>query len=272
MKPKFPFLKEAIHLTRKFFDFGLMRKFAELMDGNRIINEGGLPELNEKYKGALDAIDKAEEEALRISQQANDLTQQFYFEDLKDFKGIVSFAEYSPTYIDEMLNVYNSHHTKNKIDREALVIYKMYTDGAVNGLNRVCNFYYLYYEKKFGRNPSVIISSQKELLKETSTKGKPKKIATELNANQLLYLFKTLKECGIFHRGVKQNALCRLIANNFSSTNYEELSSDSLEKKWKLIDVNDIAFWNDKFPELYNKSIKDNPLKIKYKKKIGNDL
>jgi hypothetical protein len=55
MKPAFPFLKEAINLARNFFDFGLMRKFAALMDGNRIINEKGLSDLNEKYQKALDA-------------------------------------------------------------------------------------------------------------------------------------------------------------------------------------------------------------------------
>ncbi len=100
MKPEFPALSEAIKLVRRFADIGLMRKFASLMDGITLINSEGLKELNPKMEEANKAIDIAEEEALRVSQQANELTQRFYYEQLVDFSKISIFKDYSPAWLD----------------------------------------------------------------------------------------------------------------------------------------------------------------------------
>jgi hypothetical protein len=205
-------------------------------------------------------------------------------ESLRDFIQTPPIKEVQKERITKLLLDFNASEEERILTRhpngfslaadpEFLPQYFIIVEKALNNLKRIVNRYLRLSDA--GKLPITYqtpnylpVNTQPVITDRQLTK----KVASELNSNQLLYLFKALKECGIFHRSVKQSALSKLIANNFSSTNYEDLSAESLEKKWNTIDVNDIAFWNDKFPDLLNLALKDNPLKIKYKKKIDKDL
>ena len=93
------------------------------------------------------------------------------------------------------------------------------------------------------------------------------KLKTTLTSGQILYLFKTLLAIGVIENRTANIDICRVIATSVSSKEFDSLSAENLAKKWKDIDINDIAFWSDKFPDMANQVIKDNPNRIKYKSK-----
>ena len=82
-----------------------------------------------------------------------------------------------------------------------------------------------------------------------------------------MYLFKTLLTIGVIEKRSTKIDICRVIANSISSKQFDNLSAENLAKKWMDIDINDIAFWSDKFPDMANQVIKDNSNRIKYKSK-----
>ena len=121
-----------------------------------------------------------------------------------------------------------------------------------------------------GENSQKILPPQQEQLNElpvpeTLTKAKGIKLKTSLTSGQILYLFKTLKGIGVLEGQISNIDVCRFIAANLSTVGAEELSPENLAKVWSNIDPNDIAFWSNKFPDMSNQVIKDNPNKIKYK-------
>jgi hypothetical protein len=200
MKPEFPALHNAIKLVRNFFDIRLMRQFADLMEGNKIINNEGLKDLNPKVEAAYTAITEADAEALRISQQANDLTQQFYYEKLKDFEAVLVFKEYSKDFLAATVAHYNLAFPTKKIDIEALVIYRMYTDGLVNSLNRICGFYSNYYKKKFDGLPMPVQSLEiPTTLSKSETLPPTERLRVSITAEHLAFLFRLLKECDVIN-------------------------------------------------------------------------
>jgi hypothetical protein len=153
-----------------------------------------------------------------------------------------------------------------------------YTGDYLKFLHRIADNYKriagnnlkLWDEKKIKSNTTTTIIAHQPLLQPISeTESRRKKLKTQLTAGQILYLFKSLNSAGIFEN-ITIADICRFISENMSTKGKEELSAENLAKVWSKIDINDIAFWYEKFPELNNMAIKNNPLRLKYKKLSNN--
>lgn len=96
-----------------------------------------------------------------------------------------------------------------------------------------------------------------------SSKEKLKKLRTTLNAEQLLYLFKTLYNAQLISCDDYKD-IHQIISSNFKPNTIKsgaDLSVSNLGKLWSNIDINNVAFWEDKFVYLHNLAQKDNPLR-----------
>lgn len=90
------------------------------------------------------------------------------------------------------------------------------------------------------------------------------KIEVDLTVDQLLYLFRALKEIGL----IKSNNadMSRAISAAFKVLKVEDtkdLSVKHLQNKWNKLQGKPAGFWKDKFIDLHNQSKKDNPNNIK---------
>lgn len=226
MKPEFPAFGNAVKLVRKFFDFGLMGQFASLMDGDRIINNEGLAPLNEKVESAYHAIRLADEEGLRISQQANELTQHFYYDKIKDFGKITSFSEYSHSFIEDGVTAFNLQYPDRKIDIKSLVLYRLYLDGLVSDLKRLYNFYSSYYEKKFEKH--ALDSSPANHYKKEKKQLPQAKIKIRLTVSQIIYLFDLLQHSRLIENKTRKQ-IAEFISNNFYNEASEDLNSKHIQ-------------------------------------------
>lgn len=115
--------------------------------------------------------------------------------------------------------------------------------------------------------PEIPLQKQPEITVNENLKVQYIKLKTTLTSGQILYLFKTLLTIGVIEKRSTKIDICRVIANSISSKQFDNLSAENLAKKWMDIDINDIAFWSDKFPDMANQVIKDNSNRIKYKSK-----
>lgn len=261
MKPEFPELKTAIKLVRNFFSFDLMRTFAKVMNGNTIIDNEGLKPLNERYQTAYNAISNAETEALKVSQQSNNLTQRFYLQELVEFGKIGSFKEYNHIWLEKAVQVYNSQFPNRQIDFDSLLIYKLYTDGLVGRINQVCNFYRSYLEAAVGDQQKTIIEKPQKITTEDSeepevnkkVKTPKKKIKANMSSSQLILLFKLL-----YVKKHMDSTLLKtihlLISENIDTVGETgDLSYDKIKKDWSEVEteLNPYKFWEKAFDGLH---------------------
>lgn len=223
MKPEFSALDNAIKLVKKFCDFGLMRKFASLMNGIELLNGDGLKPLGNQYQIAYNAVEEADQEGLRISQQANELTQQFYLNRLEDFDNTAPFKDYSPEFLKNAIDSYNIHYPDKAIDYTALVIYKMYLDSLVNTLKRICGFYKQHLERTLRSHTSHIQSISPN--KEKKPQTKIEKIKIRLTIQQILYFFELLQ-----HSRIIEEKTTKYIADFISANFYNEESKNFSSK------------------------------------------
>lgn len=119
----------------------------------------------------------------------------------------------------------------------------------------------IIYQKEIIR----IEQPEQKMLEVGAARNEVKKLKTTLTSGQLLYLFQSLKSIGVFPPNTTIADLCRFIEVNLSSRDRDDLKASNLVKDWSDIDINDIAFWYDKFPDMFKQSQKDNPNKIPYK-------
>lgn len=263
--PNFPAINFATDYTLKYFGIGYIQTYFSTYSKGL-----DLSQLEKEYNSTLFWQDQMDKEIMQHIQGSKKDVLIDMFDYIEEIMSKVQFQHDYENIIEALIDSKNAHTSSEAdlIDKNYLGQYLDLLDTVVSGYKSVTEKYLKRYRNNQIETLSSVTIPFSIPVKNVATDdavNQNKKLKTALTAGQILYLFKTLKMIGVFETPISNIDLCRFIAANIATKKSDDLSADNLAKDWSNIDINDIAYWYDKFPEMSNQVIKDNPLRIKYK-------
>lgn len=185
-------------------------------------------------------------------------------------------------YTEKIINrkYYCNNLSTDYLDYYQFNKYKELVSRIVNNFRRIVKQHLSLFDA--GKYISLSeITILKELIKSNTTNEKlieaplqPDKVDTpftskidvNLNLEQLLYLFKALHTIGVI-KNKNYTEIFDVLSIGFQLATKkpgENISKSKMANTWNKIEAKHIGYWKDKFIELMNQAMKDNPNNIKY--------